>query len=128
MLRFVYIAAGGAMGAVARYGVSGWIQNLTRSGFPWGTLGVNTAGSLLIGFFWGLSEMIPVSPAARLFFSIGFLGSFTTFSTYSLETLSLFRDKETILVALNIGLNNFLALVFVFGGYFISRYILSILK
>ena len=128
MLRFIYIAAGGAIGAIARYGVSGWIQNLTRSGFPWGTLGVNTAGSLLIGFFWGLSELTPISPAARLFFSIGFLGSFTTFSTYSLETLNLFRDKETMLVAINLGLNNFLALVFVFGGYFISRYILSALK
>ncbi len=128
MLRFVYIAAGGAIGAVARYGVSGWIQNLTESAFPWGTLCVNTVGSLLIGLFWGLSELTPVSPAVRLLFSIGFLGAFTTFSTYSFETLNLLRDREMVLGFANIALNNILALVFVFGGYFLSRYILGVLK
>ena len=128
MLRFVYIAAGGAIGAVARYGVSGWIQNLTEGAFPWGTLCVNSVGSLLIGLFWGLSELTPVSPAVRLLFSIGFLGAFTTFSTYSLETLNLLRDREMVLGFANIALNNILALVFVFGGYFLSRYILGVLK
>jgi CrcB protein len=128
ILRFVYIATGGAIGAVARYGMSGWIQNLTESSFPWGTLCVNTVGSLFIGLFWGLSELTPVSPTVRLFFSIGFIGAFTTFSTYSLETLNLLRDKEMMLSFVNIALNNILALVFVFGGYFLSRYILGVLK
>ncbi|TKJ33317.1 MAG: hypothetical protein CEE38_20935 [Planctomycetes bacterium B3_Pla] len=128
MLRLVYIATGGAIGAVARYSVSGWVQNFGQGTFPWGTLFVNTAGSLLIGLFFGLSELTSVSPAARLFFAVGFLGAFTTFSTYSLETLNLLRDKETMLAFVNIGLNNLLTLAFVFGGYLLSRYVVTFLK
>ncbi|MFH1719227.1 MAG: fluoride efflux transporter CrcB [Planctomycetota bacterium] len=128
MLKFVCIAAGGAIGAVARYGLSGWVQNLGGGSFPLGTLFVNAAGSLLMGLFWGLSELVPVSPVVRLFFAVGFLGSFTTFSTFSLETFTLLRDKETMLGLANIGLNNLLALVFVFGGYFLSRSVINFLK
>jgi len=83
---------------------------------------------MMIGLFWGLSELVPVSPAVRLLFAVGFLGSFTTFSTFSLETFTLLRDKETMLGLANIGLNNLLALVFVFGGYFLSRSIVNFLK
>jgi CrcB protein len=101
---------------------------MTPGSFPWGTLCVNTVGSLVIGLFWGLSELTSISPAARLFFAIGFLGSFTTFSTFSLDTFGLLRDRETMLGLMNIGLNNLLAIVFVFAGYFISRYSLNLLK
>jgi len=128
MMKLVYIASGGAIGAVVRYGVSGWVQNMTPGSFPWGTLCVNTVGSLAIGLFWGFSELTSVSPAARLFFAIGFLGSFTTFSTFSLETFGLLRDRETMLGLMNIGLNNLLAIVFVFAGYFLSRCSLNLLK
>jgi len=128
MLKIFFISVGGAFGALFRYGLSGWIQNITPGSFPWGTLCVNTFGSLLIGVFWGLSEFVPVSPAIRLFFAIGFLGSLTTFSTFSVETFGLFRDRETVLGLMNIGLNNALALVFVFGGYFLSRSMLHALK
>lgn len=128
MMKLVYIASGGAIGAVVRYGVSGWIQHVTPGSFPWGTLCVNTVGSFVIGLFWGLSGLTSVSPAARLFFAIGFLGSFTTFSTFSLETYGLLRDRETMLGLMNIGLNNLLAIVFVFAGYFLSRYSLNLLK
>ena len=128
MMKLIYIASGGAIGAVVRYGISGWVQSITAGSFPLGTLCVNTAGALVIGSFWGLSELTSISPAVRLFFAIGFLGSFTTFSTFSLETFSLLRDRETMLGLLNIGLNNVLALVFVFGGYFLSRSILNVLK
>ena len=81
-----------------------------------------------MGIFWGLSELIPISSAMRLFFAIGFLGSFTTFSTFSVETFGLLRDRETVLGLMNIGLNNVLALVFVFGGYFLSRSLLNVFK
>ena len=128
MMKLVYIASGGAIGAVVRYGISGWVQNMTPGSFPWGTLCVNTVGSLVIGLFWGFSELTSISPAVRLFFTIGFLGSFTTFSTFSLETFGLLRDRETMLGLMNIGLNNLLAIVFVFAGYFLSRCSLSLLK
>ena len=128
MLNFFYIAAGGALGAVARYSVSGWVQNLGPATFPWGTLCVNTTGSLLIGLFLGISELTPVPSPARLLFAVGFLGAFTTFSTYSLETLNLFRDKEATLGLMNIGLNNSLSLVAVCGAYFLSRSIITLIK
>ncbi len=128
MLKLLFIAAGGAIGAVFRYGLSGWIQGLASGSLPWGTLCVNTIGSLLMGIFWGLSELTPISPTVRLFFAIGFLGSFTTFSTFSVETFGLLRDRETLLGLMNIGLNNVLALVCVFGGYFLSRSMLNALK
>jgi len=128
MIKLLYIASGGAIGAVARYGLSGLFQNMVPGDFPWGTLCVNTVGSFIIGLFWGLSELTPISPAARLFITIGFLGSFTTFSTFSLETFGLLRDRETMLGFMNIGLNNVLAIVFVFAGYFLSRCSFNLFK
>lgn len=128
MLKLFYVATGGALGAVARFAVSGWVQNLGRGAFPWGTLFVNTAGSLLIGLLFGLSELTSVSPAARLLLAVGFLGGFTTFSTYSLETLNLLRDKETLLALANVGLNNLLAVASVFIGYVLSRFVVAFLK
>ena len=121
MFKFFCIAGGGALGAVTRYCVSGLIQNIAPATFPWGTLCVNAVGSLLIGAFLGISELNPVSSATRLLFTVGFLGAFTTFSTYSLETLNLFRDKETMLGLMNIGLNNALSLVAVLGAFLVSR-------
>ncbi len=128
MLKLICIATGGAIGAVARFSISGCVQNAAQGTFPWGTLCVNTAGSLLIGLFLGLSELTSVSPAARLFVAIGFLGAFTTFSTYSIETLNLLRERETVLGLVNIGLNNLLALTCVFGGYFLSRYVIALVR
>lgn len=128
MFKLFCVAAGGALGAVARYGVSGWVQNLAPATFPWGTLCVNTVGSLLIGVFLGISELAPVSSAGRLLFAVGFLGAFTTFSTYSLETLNLFRDKETMLGLMNIGLNNSLSLLVVFAAYFLSRSVVTLVR
>jgi CrcB protein len=127
MLNFIYIAAGGALGAVARYSVSGWVQNVSPATFPWGTLCVNTVGSFLMGAFLGLSELAPVSSTTRLLLAVGFLGAFTTFSTYSLETLNLFRDKETMLGLANIGLNNSLSLLAVFAAYFLSRSVVTVI-
>ena len=128
MLNFIYIAAGGALGAVARYSVSGWAQNAGPATFPWGTLCVNVVGSFLIGVFLGISELTPVPSAVRLLFAVGFLGAFTTFSTYSLETLNLFRDKEAMLGLVNIGLNNSLSLVAVFAAYFLSRSVVTLIR
>lgn len=128
MLKFFFIAAGGALGAAARYSVSGWVQNAGPATFPWGTLCVNVVGSLLIGVFLGISELTPAPSAVRLLFAVGFLGAFTTFSTYSLETLNLFRDKEAMLGLINIGLNNSLSLAAVFTAYFLSRSVVTLIR
>jgi len=128
MLKLFCIAVGGALGAAARYGISGWVQNVAPATFPWGTLCVNTVGSLMIGVYLGISELTLVPPAVRLLFAVGFLGAFTTFSTYSMETLNLFRDKETMLGLMNIGLNNSLSFLAVLGAYFLSRSVVTFVR
>jgi CrcB protein len=89
------VALGGALGSVLRWVVSGLVQRAVASGFPWGTVAVNAAGSLLIGLVAAVAlERALVSPATRLFLIPGLLGGFTTFSAYSYETLALLRDGQ----------------------------------
>jgi CrcB protein len=88
----IYIAVGGAAGAVARYALAGFVQNAADSRFPWGTAAVNILGSLLIGFAMRSLEALPASPEMRAFVAMGLLGGFTTFSTYTYESLALIRD------------------------------------
>lgn len=85
----LYIAIGGAFGAVARYGVGGWVQNRAGFAFPWGTLVVNVVGSLLIGFGMRYLEAVRVTAEMRAALMVGVLGAFTTFSTFSYETFGL---------------------------------------
>jgi CrcB protein len=93
VLLFV-IAGGGALGALARYGLWGWVQGHTGLTFPWGTLVVNLLGSLLIGLTMRLLEGFALAPEVRTFAIVGLLGSFTTFSTYSYETVALLREGD----------------------------------
>jgi CrcB protein len=92
---WAWVALGGALGAVARYGVSGWVQHATGAFFPYGTLAVNVAGSLILGFVLGLGAgRYLIAPEWRLFLATGFCGGFTTFSTFSYETLALIEDQQ----------------------------------
>ena len=109
-----------------RYGVSGLAYRMLGVGFPWGTLCVNLTGSLLIGFLWGMFESVPVSQNFRTLLFIGILGSFTTFSTFSIESFHLFRNNEYGLVAINITASFLLGIALAFAGYFMSRYIFNI--
>ncbi|HEX6132741.1 MAG TPA: fluoride efflux transporter CrcB [Longimicrobiales bacterium] len=89
---WLYIAVGGSVGAIARYGLAGWIQDRTAFGFPWGTLVVNVTGSVLIGFAVRYLDAVSVAPDVRALMTIGLLGAFTTFSTFSYETVALLED------------------------------------
>lgn len=94
MTAILAVASGGALGAVGRYLASGWVQDLTGGFFPWGTFLVNAVGSFLLGFSVVWLQTTLASAEMRTLVTIGFLGSFTTFSTFSFETVAMLRDGE----------------------------------
>ncbi len=96
------VAVAGALGALARYGV-GEVVSRRFPTFPWGTLVINVTGSLVLGFlFVILTERTQASPALRSTLMIGFIGAYTTFSTFSLETVRLLQDGSTVAAGLNV--------------------------
>ena len=97
MLTYLWIAIGSALGGMARYGMSRAVALQFGETFPWGTLTVNILGSLVIGFVAALSgpdSRVMVSPGARQFIMVGLCGGFTTFSSFSLQTLELIRNRD----------------------------------
>jgi len=94
MSSILVVAAGGAVGAVARYVASGWVQDFSGGFFPWGTFVVNAAGSFVLGFALVWLQSTMASAELRQLVTIGFLGSFTTFSTFSYEAVAMLRDGE----------------------------------
>ena len=103
MLQILAIAGGGALGAVARFGVSTGVYRWLGRDFPWGTLAVNGLGSFAMGLLFVLFlERSLIAPEARAAILVGFLGSFTTFSTFSLETLTLVEQGEAVRALVNV--------------------------
>lgn len=128
MLNFLLIAIGGAIGSVLRYSVSAVDYKLSKGIFPVSTLIVNLVGCLIIGFLWGLSERIIISPNIRNFIFIGLLGGFTTFSSFGLESFNLFRDGELRIAVINILANNLLGISLVFAGFSAARITLNFIR
>jgi CrcB protein len=88
------VGVGGALGAVARWYATDWVRNLAGAEFPWATMAVNVLGSLALGFLMAWLQTRAPSAHVRELIGVGFLGSFTTFSTYSYETVALVRAGE----------------------------------
>ena len=116
MIELLLVGAGGFVGAVTRYLVSGWRLRRFGAGFPYGTLAVNVVGCLLIGAAMVLIDGGRLGPRGRLFWTIGLLGALTTFSTFGYETLERVRDGNWLAAAGNVLLNVALALAAVVAG------------
>lgn len=98
MLGVLLVALGGGIGSVTRYLVSGWFASRFGPGFPYGTAVINVTGSFIIGFFLAFAqERASLSPYWRLFFGVGFVGGYTTFSTFEYESIRLLQDGEMLL-------------------------------
>jgi CrcB protein len=124
MLNCVLVFFGAGAGGVSRYWASGIIANRYGASFPWGTLFVNVTGSFIIGFFNTITAPEGrwlVGPAARNCFMTGFCGGYTTFSSFSLQTLSLAQDEEWLYAGGNAVLNLTLCLIAVWLGYVLAE-------
>lgn len=120
MSKIILVGVGGFIGAALRYLISGYVQNLTQSvAFPHGTLAVNITGCFIIGMFSHLVEsQVSITAEMRLLLMVGLLGSFTTYSTFSNETMNLLQDKRLFLALINIGTHIILGLSAVLLGRF----------
>lgn len=122
LLNLLLIGLGGFIGAVLRYGASGLAHRLLGSAFPYGTLFVNIAGSFLLGFFLTLVTTKIILPyQIKNFIAIGMLGAFTTFSTFSYETVMMMQNNLIWETVLNIALNVLLAIIALWMGIVAAR-------
>lgn len=118
----IYVMIGGALGSLARYAISAWTLPISRD-LPWGTIGINIAGSFIIGFFGTLTlaaGRFPVSENTRLLVMVGICGGFTTFSSFSLQTLDLIRSGAMARAGVNMVASVVLCVAAVALGHYIA--------
>lgn len=122
MARLLLIAAAGAAGTLARYGLTQWVRQWSGTGFPWGTLVVNGLGCLLFGVILTLSrEKGLLSEDSATWIMVGFLGAFTTFSTFAFESGDLMRAGDLPSALLNVVANVVLGMSLFFAGMWLVR-------
>jgi CrcB protein len=124
---YCFVALGGSLGAIARYSIALAAQSTWGLRFPYGTLLVNTSGSLLAGFF--LTFMVGrfnTEEYWRLFFFTGFLGAYTTFSSFAAESLAMFKSGQWLKLCTNMVLNNVGSLAMVLIGALLARFLLTV--
>ncbi|HEY7490475.1 MAG TPA: fluoride efflux transporter CrcB [Candidatus Tectomicrobia bacterium] len=121
-MNYLWVGIGGFLGANARYLLSAWIAKRYGMIFPYGTVFINVSGSFAIGLFLALiSERFVVHPYWRLFFAVGFLGAYTTFSTFSFENLILIQEGTGFLSLVNMVGSVVLGLAAVWLGVVVAR-------
>ncbi|MEQ8393636.1 fluoride efflux transporter CrcB [Thalassobaculum sp.] len=126
MKMLLAVAFGGAIGAVARYKMTGWITVVAGHGFPWGTLTVNVVGSFLMGAlieFGALRQVL--TPEMRALIAVGGLGAFTTFSTFALDVATLWQRGDTGSTAVYIAASTALSILALFAGLWTVRQVLT---
>lgn len=120
--KFLLVALGGAFGAMARYAVSSGMVRWLGARFPWGTFTVNLLGSFCMGFLFALArEQVLLDEKSKLILMVGFLGSFTTFSSFSLDNYALLQSHSSSTMLLNIVVQNTLGLLLVVLGIITAR-------
>jgi fluoride exporter len=122
-----YVAIGSAVGGVSRYLLGGFMQRVFAASFPVGTLVINVTGSALLGFILRYSLDTPsVTPETRALLAVGFCGGYTTFSTFSYETLTLLEDGDWRRAGLYVGLSVVASLVATFLGFVAARELIAL--
>lgn len=121
-MNYLLLALGGALGTLLRFFLTNaTYEYLKTPAFPFGTLAVNLAGSFVIGLLAGYNDLSPYSTGLRMFLFVGLLGGFTTFSSFSLETLNLFRNSMPGYALLNILASNIGGLALAAAGFFLAK-------
>lgn len=124
MVNYVVISIGAAIGGMLRFGLASFTQKRIESFFPYGTLIVNVIGSFALGIImYYLDDKEMLSPQIRLFLTVGLCGGFTTFSTFSYETLNLIKNSQFLLASANVLGNVFICLTAIYAAYIISKYL-----
>lgn len=122
MKSLLLVFLGGGLGSVIRFSLSKWISSLHNHHFPWGTLVVNVVACLVLGWIIGLADHKHiVSPSARLFWTVGFCGGFSTFSTFSSETLELIQSGLTASLVLYIAGSVLLCVAATYAGLYVGE-------
>lgn len=122
LTKYLAVAGGGAIGACLRFYLGGSVLSRTALPFPTATFVINITGSFIIGFFLTLvTERIPVNPHLRLMVAVGFVGAYTTFSTFEYETARLFERKDYLYAFLNVVLSFVIGFAAVWGGMIAAR-------
>lgn len=127
-MKILAVFVGGGIGSLTRYLFSIWIGGLWNGTFPLGTFLINLIGCFLIGFLGGSAERTTIDPRVRLLIQVGFLGGFTTFSSFGLETVQLARRGEGLLATTNVLGSNLLGIGLVVVGFLAAKALWSLPK
>jgi CrcB protein len=125
-VNILFLIAGAALGATSRYFLSSYVASRSVGAFPWGTLWVNLLGCLFIGVLWGVATRLDFSITLRTFIFVGFLGSFTTFSSFGLESVRLIEAGQGGQAFSYIMLSNVGGMLLVWAGLIFARRFYSV--